>query len=255
MDKGVKKVRKAIEKRKRMRGPILKGERIRNIYPSIPQDEEKHGYYPFFSDEVSTKQQEGSSVAGIILKGMLSVLLFLGVALLHEVDSQVLERPKDWTSTALTQEFPFAQVNEWYRETFGNPLAFSPNPVTSNQLVETLALPVNGSITESFHSNGKGIKITPEATTEVSAMQDGIVIFAGNDRETNKTVTIQHADGTTTSYGYLSDIDVHIYQYVVSNQPIGTFQPTSENEMVYFSIQKDNQFIDPVQVIQVDEQP
>lgn len=255
MDKGVKKVRKAIERRKRMRGPIGKGESVRNVYPSIPQDEEKHGYYPFFSDEVSSKQEEGNAATGIILKGMLSVLLFLSIALLHEVDSQVLESPKEWTSSALTREFPFAQVNEWYRETFGSPLAFSPEVASSNEFVETLALPVSGSITESFHSNGKGIKITPGMKTEVSAMQDGIVVFAGKDKETDKTVTIQHADGTTSSYGYLSDIDVHIYQYVGTNQSIGTFQPTTENEMVYFSIQKDDQFIDPVQVIQVDEQP
>ncbi|WP_068674490.1 M23 family metallopeptidase [Oceanobacillus sp. Castelsardo] len=255
MDNGVKKVRKAIEKRKKLRGPISKGNEMKKIYPAFPQDEEKHGYYPFFSEDVSPSEKKGTLVTGFILKGMLSVMLFLGVALLHETDSEALDTPKQWTSSALTKEFPFAQVSEWYRDAFGSPLAFSPELPAQAQTAETMALPVNGNIAESFHVNGKGIKIAPEETTEVSALRDGIVIFAGKDKETKKTVVVQHADGTTSSYGHLSDIDVHLYQYVVSNQPLGTFQPSSDNEMVYFSIEKDNKFIDPVQVIQVDEKP
>ncbi|KKE80524.1 M23 family metallopeptidase [Oceanobacillus caeni] len=255
MDRGVKKVRKAIEKRKKLRGSISKGSDMKKIYPAFPQDEEKHGFYPFFSEEVSPSEKKGTLVTGFILKGMLSVMLFLGVALLQNTDSEALDAPKQWTSGALTKEFPFAQVNEWYRDTFGNPLAFSPELPPQTQAAETMALPVSGNITESFHVNGKGIKIAPEETTEVSALRDGIVIFAGKDKETEKTVIVQHADGTTSSYGYLSDIDVHLYQFVVNNQPLGTFQPSSDNEMVYFSIEKDNKFIDPVQVIQVDEKP
>ncbi|WP_156291194.1 M23 family metallopeptidase [Oceanobacillus salinisoli] len=255
MDKGVKKVRKSIERRKKMRGSITNDNEMRKIYPALPQEEEKHGYYPFFAEEMTPSERNGSMVTGIVLKGMLSVMLFLGTALLYQSDSQVLETPKEWTSSVLTNEFPFAQVNQWYRETFGNPMAFSPEQVESGNRSESLALPVSGSITESFHSNGKGIMITPGETTEVSALREGIVIFAGNDRETEKTVIVQHADGTTSSYGHLSDIDVHLYQFVTNNQPLGTFQPTADSQTVYFSIEKDNEFIDPVQVIQVDEQP
>src|SRR5699024_12750286 len=79
------------------------------------------------------------------------------------------------------------------------------------------------------------------------------VTFAGNDRKTNKTVVIQHADNSTTTYGYLQSIDVHLYQSIQSNQRLGTFVSTQENRHLYFSIEKDNQYIDPVQVIQVDD--
>ncbi|RKQ37910.1 peptidoglycan DD-metalloendopeptidase family protein [Oceanobacillus halophilus] len=254
MDKGVKKVRKSIERRKRIRGPVVKGGQAKKVYPSFPQEEEKHGYYPFFADTDSSGSRTGSMVTGFVLKGMLSVMLFLGVALLHQSNSEILSEPKAWTSNALTEDFPFAQVHQWYQETFGNPLAFSPEYTTTNNVSDALALPVNGSIAESFQSNGKGIMITPGEATDVSTLSEGIVIFAGNDKETNKTVVVQHADGTTSSYGYLSDINVHLYQFVVNNQPIGTFHPTVDNEDFYFAIEKDNEFIDPVQVIQVDEQ-
>lgn len=118
-----------------------------------------------------------------------------------------------------------------------------------------MALPVNGNITETFQTNGTGIMITPEETTNVTSIQEGVVIFAGNDRETNKTITIQHADGTVTNYGNLSSIDVHLYQFIAGNQQIGSFTPEADNETVFFSIEKNNDYVDPVQVIQVDELP
>src|SRR5690625_3342751 len=106
-------------------------------------------------------------------------------------------------------------------------------------------------VIESFTKNGTGIMISPDEKTVVSALNRGVVIFAGNDSDTRKTVIIQHADGSKTTYGFLSSIDVHVYQVVQSNETIGTFQPTDKNQMVYFSIEKDKQFIDPSQVIPV----
>lgn len=255
MDNGVKKVRKAIERRKRMRGLKATKQQGRLNYPSFPQEEEKHGYYPYFSENYSTeKPVRGKVISGYILKGMLSIILFFSVAILHESNAEVLLKPKEWTSNALSEEFPFAKVHSWYRETFGSPLAFSPGKVeTISKANNQLALPVSGSITETFQSNGKGIMITPGEAAEVSAIQDGVIIFAGNDRNTQKTVIVQHADGTTSTYGYLSNIDVHLYQYVSHNQKVGEFMPSVNNETVYFSIEHNNKYIDPVQVIQVDE--
>lgn len=89
----------------------------------------------------------------------------------------------------------------------------------------------------------------------VAALSEGVVIFAGKKQDTDKTVIIQHADGSTSTYGFLSSIDVHLYQVVNSKQRLGEFTPTTDNEMVYFAIEKDNEFVDPVQVIEVDENP
>src|SRR5690606_14987800 len=118
-----------------------------------------------------------------------------------------------------------------------------------------LALPVSGNVIETFQTNGKGITIAPTETTSVQALREGIVIFSGKKSETNKTIVIQHADKSTTTYGFLSSIDVHLYQIVDANQRIGEFNPTDANEVVYFSIEKNNEFVDPVQVIEVDDQP
>ncbi|MBR7796956.1 MAG: peptidoglycan DD-metalloendopeptidase family protein [Bacillota bacterium] len=251
MSKGIKKVRQSIEQRKKARGVPYSGSSKKQFTPPILQEEEKHGYAPVISDSGMTRERQNRMVSGFMLKGILSVLLFLGVALLWQMDSPRLQSSKEWTSNVLTEEFPFAKVNVWYQDTFGSPLAFVPEE--SKQQAEVAAMPVNGSVAESFQTNGTGIRIAPEGQTEVTALQEGIVIFAGNDRETNKTIVVQHPDSSKTTYGYLSNIDVHLYQHVSGNQKIGQFTPNEESDTVFFSIEKDNNYIDPVQVIKVDD--
>jgi stage IV sporulation protein FA len=253
MKKGVKSVRKSIEQRKKTRGLPYKEGSKKQIISNLPQDEEKHGYLPVFTD-VTGSSKKDRAVSGIFLKGTLSVMLFFGAALLWQTDTALLESPKRWSSIALTQEFPFASVNQWYQETFGSPLAFRPQTERVSESDDLLALPVSGNVTETFQANGKGIMIEPGETTEVAALREGIVIFAGNDRETNQTIIVQHPDGSNSTYGFLSSIDVHLYQYVSNNQRVGQFSPTDHSETVYFAIEKDNDYIDPVQVIQVDDQ-
>lgn len=255
MNKGVKKVRQSILQRKKARGLTAKEAKKRQVFPAFPQEEEKHGYFPSFSDNPIPDSGKSMAVSGFMLKAFLSVILFFGAAILVEAEAKFLEKPKEWTSSALTEEFPFAKVNLWYQETFGSPLAFSPQQNTVNGNEEQLALPVNGNVTETFQSNGKGIMIAPGETANVSALRDGVVIFAGNDRETNKTVVMQHADGSTSTYGFLGEVDVHLYQFVSMNEGIGKFTPGADSDTVYFSIEKDNDFINPVQVIEVDDLP
>jgi len=254
MGKDIRKIRKSIEQRKKSRGLTSVSGSQKQLLPSYVEPEERHGYYPVFSSE-NEQVRKTNPVAGFAVKGILSVMLFFGTALIWQMDATILQQPKEWTSKAMTNEFPFAKVNVWYKETFGRPLSLSPQPVAETDQSQPVALPVNGNITENFETNGTGILIAPGETASVSAIQDGVVIFAGNDRETNKTVTVQHEDGSLSSYGNLSSIDVHLYQFISGNQRVGSFSPNAEHEMVYFSIEKDNDYIDPVQVMQVDELP
>src|SRR5699024_6187188 len=169
--------------------------------------------------------------------------------------SDHFQKPQQWAQHYLNEEFPFAKVNDWYQTTFGSPLALLPEDRVVDESGDGLSLPVMGNVTETFTHNGKGIMISPTERTAVSAFNRGVVIFAGNDRQTKRTVTIQHPDKSKTTYGFLSSIDVHLYQIVNTNQRIGSFYPTTENETVYFSIEQNNSFIDPIQVIQVDTSP
>ncbi|WP_373892931.1 peptidoglycan DD-metalloendopeptidase family protein [Virgibacillus natechei] len=252
-NKGVKKVRQSIEQRKKARGLTGKESDREQLPAPFPQEEEKHGYFASFSDTAFESSTVSKFPYQFMLKGVLSIMLFFGVALLGQTDATFLQKPKEWTSTALTEEFPFASVNVWYQDTFGSPLALTPqnNQVSGNQ--NQMGLPVSGDVTETFQVNGTGIMIAPDETADVAALRDGVVVFAGNDQETNNTVVVQHADGSNSTYGHLSAVDVHLYQFVTSNQRIGGFTPTTGSETVYFAIEQEDDYIDPVQVIEVDD--
>ncbi|WP_010531122.1 M23 family metallopeptidase [Lentibacillus jeotgali] len=251
MKKGVKDVRKSINQRKKMRGTAGKNSTKQILSSSLPQEEEKHGYFPVFTDDSGPSKPSDGRITGFAIKGVLSAMLFLSTALLFQTDSELLSAPKEWTANTLTEEFPFASVNQWYQETFGAPMAISSSQ--SPDQGEALAFPVNGSVSETFQVNGTGIKLAPEQETAVSALQGGVVTFAGNDQETGKTVVVQHADNSETVYGNLSSIDVHLYQFINRGQKLGIFTPDTNNKNVYFAIEKNNSYVDPVQVIQVDD--
>ncbi|HLR72296.1 MAG TPA: M23 family metallopeptidase [Pseudogracilibacillus sp.] len=258
MDRGVQKVRQAIKQRKRNRKKVTNTHK--NVIPFTASEEEKHGFFDSPAYDISSSLEKNKQKKNIsnnlVLKAFASVALFLSAAFLLHTDTPNLQQPKEWAYSALQEDFPFAQVNEWYVSKFGSPLSFTPQgDVQLSEEDVPMALPVIGHVVETFTTNGAGIMISPDENTVVSAMSKGVVIFAGNDRNTGKTVVIQHADGSETTYGHLSSIDVHIYQVVHGNETIGTFQPHEQSEVVFFSIEKDNQFIDPAQVIPVGDIP
>lgn len=251
MKRGIKRVRHSIRRRKKKRN--YNELSSMNDYSSLylPEQEERHGiYHSHIHPQYSFNERR--SLNKTALKGMLSFLLFVSFALILKLDFSGFEKPKQFANHYLNEEFPFAKVNDWYVETFGQPLALLPERSRHRDETDERSLPVSGQVTEPFNLNGKGIMISPQEDTSVLAFNSGVVIFAGNDRETKKTVTIQHPDNSKSTYGHLSSIDVHLYQIIQVNDHIGTFEPSKNNENVYFAIEKNNSFVDPVQVIQVD---
>lgn len=254
MSNGLDKVRNAIKERKKKK--LIESNRKREqTFPYVLSDEEKYGYYslPVY-DLSSEKQNEAQSfrVYPTTLKLFLSGLLFIGSFIVLKSDIPEKLTPLENIVYDMHEtEFPFAKVYDWYATTFGAPFAFE-EPLTEEVSTQH-ALPIDGHVVETFASNGTGILISPEKQEEVLAVNRGIVIFRGNDRDTNKTVIIQHPDGTNSTYGHLTTIDVHLYERVDASTPIGTFHPIADNELFYFAIDKDREYLNPTQVIPVDD--
>jgi len=253
MRKNIRRVRRDIQRRRRLKNKHTIGKNVDQIEVSFPNEQDKHGEVQLYPKYVNQQHRFRLLTFSTTIKVFLSVAIFLFAFLTLQTTVIQSPLPKHWLQTQLTKEFPFATVNAWYFEKFGRPLAFNPEQGSLIDYDQTIELPVVGQISESFFENGQGIKISPQTQSLVTAWKDGIVIFTGNNRQTKKTITIQHADQSETTYGYLSSLDVHPYQYVAAGQVIGKFQPTEQSESVYFSIEKDNVYLDPIQVIQVDD--
>ena len=253
MRKNIQRVRRDIQRRRQLKNRQPSMRNYERIEASFPNEQDKHGEVQLYPKHVNYQRRSRSLFSPSFFKAFLSLVVFLLVFLVFQTNVIQTSAPKHWLETHLTKEFPFATVNAWYNDRFGRPLAFNPQFNTNLPEFERQALPVIGEVSEPFHLNGEGIKISSDVATPVKAWEDGIVIFSGNDRSTKKTVTIQHADHSETSYGFLSTIDVHLYQYIATGQVIGMFHPEEGQKEIYFSIEKDDSFIDPAQVIYVDE--
>jgi len=256
MKRDVRDIRKSIAQRKKDRE--LKGKKSVSTPVSYVQEEEKYGYLPFTQGE-ERQSANAQLLSAFVYKVIVAAILFFSVAILYRMEASFLQKPKEWVSGAVTEEFQFASVNKWYQDNFGEPLAFLPQVPSSNDVQPVSAqhaLPVNGTIRESFQKNGQGVVIETPQQQEVKASNGGMVIKALNKSDTGKTVVIQHADGSKTYYGFLDEINVNAYEHVNNGATVGTTTPTSNGEQrFYFAIQKGDDFIDPFQVIQVHDQP
>lgn len=255
MDKGVRKIRARIKRRKETRFKTEGNER--KGLPLMMSEEEKHGFAMPIEDisgktPVFTKKKKQNG--HVVRQVALSFILFIACAIVFKTSFIPFHGAKTFVEDALTEEFPFAKVHHWYVETLGAPLTLTPTvPTSTGENIASSAMPIPGEVVETFATNGKGIMISPNEETNVHAWKQGVVIFAGNDEVTNKTVLIQHPDGSKTTYGLLSTIDVHLYEFIETNEQVGTFEPKAEQEVAYLSIEKDKQFIDPSEVMRVDD--
>lgn len=257
MTRGVRQVRRAIKQRKKQQGQAYqKKQQNNNIYPLI-EEEEKHGFAPSVYDNIhSSHKQKKNLRPNIAIKAVICVAFFIVTTFVLTNETTRLQPAKTWLSSQLQEDFPFAKAKSWYETAFGGtPLSIAPQGSMPKVEKDNYLLPVMGQVEETFQTNGTGITISPTKKSVVTSLDKGIVIFAGKDKKTGKTITIQHADGSNTTYGHLSAVDVHGYQPVDANQRIGTFTPSEASEAVYFSIEKNREYIDPTQVIPVDDLP
>lgn len=226
----------------------------------VLHEEERHGFdripsyelgpgesgHPLFKKEV------------FIFKILASACLVLIVAILLRSPSEKAENAQNFIKHTMEREFQFAAVSGWYEKQFGKPLALLPidkaEETGDQQMTEEdseYALPASGKIVEDFGANGQRVMIETRRGAGVEAMDEGLIHFVGMKEGFGKTVIIQHADKSETWYGNLDEIDVKLYEYISKGTKVGTALDRADGDKgsFYFAIKKDDDFIDPVQVI------
>src|SRR5699024_8558381 len=101
-----------------------------------------------------------------------------------------------------------------------------------------------------FSTNGQGMTVLATNEENVNAMQRGVIIFAGNDKDYGKTIVVQHANNSTTTYGQLKDVDVHTYETVEAGDRIGK---ASKAKVLYVQMELNNTYMHRLEVVQVDD--
>lgn len=251
-------VRKRIATRKKSREKLSNHNQNHNQSQLFMVDEEeKHGFdrlptyevgpgegkHPLFRKEV------------FLFKILASACLFLVIAILFRNQASTFEPAREFVKQSLDTDFQFAAVSNWYEDKFGKPLALF--PVTEKKESNEgegahYALPASGKILEDFEVSGQRIIIETAKDAEVEAMSEGIIRFIGEQEGFGKTVIIQHADKSESWYGNLNDISVSLYEYIEKGKKVGavTNSTSGDKGAFYFAIKKDENFVDPIQVIQ-----
>ncbi|HIV75443.1 MAG TPA: M23 family metallopeptidase [Candidatus Pseudogracilibacillus intestinigallinarum] len=247
MDKRIKEIRRGIKKRKGMRR--VQVQRVEQkpmpIFPTLEESYDGNvDVTPIANKHMFRRQRLFRSFVGALTLFLLSVFLL-------QTNIQFFQPVAQFVHNGMKEEFPFAKVNEWYVSNFGSPLAIIPTKQMKDG-TESGDFLTENEVIETFSTNGQGMTVLATNEENVNAMQRGVIIFAGNDKDYGKTIVVQHANNSTTTYGQLKDVDVHIYETVEAGDRIGKASKAKE---VYVQMEKNNTYMDPLEVIQVDDSP
>lgn len=209
----------------------------------------------FIKQQKNKTKTERKAFHKFLTQCIVVMVLFLATAVIYSVPSYQAVPVKNWISRAMTQEFQFSLVLDWYQKfAAGSPAllpAFSGNQQAEKK-PEQWAVPVSGKVALPFDEKRKGIVlITPESAI-VAASGEGRVQFTGYKEGLGNTIIIQHANGVETWYGWLEEMKVKEKDWVQKGKEIGTVKKMENQSFFYFAIRKNKEFINPVSVIPFD---
>ncbi len=121
--------------------------------------------------------------------------------------------------------------------------------------------PVDGKVTSGFGwrldpINGRrswhnGIDITAPANSPVKAAEDGVVSYAGYDKELGNMIIIHHSNGLSSVYGHNSELNVKSGDFVEKGTEIAKVGSTGRvlGNHLHFEIRKEDMPINPENVL------
>ncbi|SHE47711.1 stage IV sporulation protein FA [Seinonella peptonophila] len=189
----------------------------------------------------------------LLIQTVISILLFAFTYTIYQSNSIKAHQVQYWINTAVNQDFQFSALSQWYREKWGNQVAFlpvfSPKKSTTTKRTEFMTMPVRGEVVMPFDPKRKGILLKTQKNAVVTAPAAGWVVFAGLKKGLGQTVVIQHSDGRQTWFGFLKELHVKKKQWIRSSDLLGKVMNQDRGSFVYIAYRKSGRFIDPVEVI------
>ena len=166
----------------------------------------------------------------LIIKVLFVVIIFLA-SLIYIRQSK---KNKDYVkSIVYTNNLSFAKIYNIYERYLGDVIPFKNIFEENKKLVSDEVMSYNN-VTES--DNGYIFDVSNNYS--VLSLSSGIVLKVEKDKNYKTKITIQDEDGTNITYGFLSDINVKLYDYVEKNEIIGEC-----NKALYISFEKDGKYI------------
>jgi stage IV sporulation protein FA len=190
-----------------------------------------------------------------------AALLFAAVWGLFQSDRPWAEKAQEAVRRSLTEQLDFRRWQSWYEAHFDGFPSLIPafksggeraKEASAADLLRSFHSPVEeAEVIAPFSATHPGVVLKTPAAARVYSVETGRVTFSGETRQTGRTVIVQHAGGIRTIYGYLASTDLRENDWVEGGAVIGTAAkaPDGKSGLVYFSVQKDDRFLDPAELM------
>lgn len=262
MDKNINKIRRQIENKRKKREWMRERDQS-SSYEFYPHHSDAPYHEPEFykwSDQEKEMDRQDKRGGAWVLQSLIAATLFLLIGILFQSSHPAFEGARQYIATSFEEEFPFAAATAWYEERFGSPLAFLPFEDnlenTSQQPVseptDSFAVPVSGTVAESFSENGKGIVLDTGQDESIEAIKGGVVVHTGPHEDWDLAVAVQHYEGGESWYGMMDNVEVKLYDHVSTGTVLGSVDTKEGSGRFSLAIKENNQYIDPVDVIAID---
>ncbi|SDI69832.1 M23 family metallopeptidase [Alteribacillus bidgolensis] len=262
MDKNINKVRRQIENKRKKREWMRERDQS-SSYEFYPHHSDAPYHEPEFykwSDQEKEMDRQDRRGGAWVLQSLIAATLFLLIGILFQSSHPAFEGARQYITTSFEEEFPFAAATAWYEERFGSPLAFLPfqdnlentpqQPVSES--TDSFAVPVSGTVAESFSENGKGIVLETGQDESIEAIKGGVVVHTGPHEDWDLAVAVQHYEGGESWYGMMDNVEVKLYDHVSTGTVLGTVNTEEGSGRFSLAIKENNEYIDPVDVIAID---
>ena len=88
-----------------------------------------------------------------------------------------------------------------------------------------------------------GVLLTYEQPIRLPAFYDGLVVFTGHTKYTGKTMTVLYSEGTTVTYGFLTELLFLPYTPLRAQQGL-----SNQQSSLYIQIEQNGKILDVEQV-------
>ncbi|PZE19977.1 peptidoglycan DD-metalloendopeptidase family protein [Paenibacillus xerothermodurans] len=200
--------------------------------------------------------------SSIRIKLFISCVLFALIWAMFQSDHPLANKGKAFVTATLNESFDFRPVAAWYERQFGGAPTLLPalNPVNQQEAQKVTAdskhyfAPVRGKVIAPFEPGTLGVTVETKADATVSAMDTGLVVYAGAKEDTGFTVIVRHTDGVQSVYGWIEKGRVSVNDWIKGGETLGSVSQDSSQQTgyVYFAVSKDNTFINPADVVNFD---
>lgn len=190
----------------------------------------------YFKKKINKKNKEDDNkplhkfLFSLLVKSLLVVIIFLGSLIYIRQSSK---NRNNFKKVVYQNSISFARIYNAYEKYLGDVIPFK------NLYKDNVKKVSDEKITyESIKKEDNGYVLNVSSNYTVPIINSGIIIEVKEDKKYGNLVKVQDKDGLNITYGYVTDLNVKLYDYVDKGEILGV-----SNEKLYLEFQEGDKYL------------